>query len=49
MKTVRIPIQQRASIAPLGSAKMMKDKLRASNAALVNSMTLLLLLHANHV
>ena len=35
-------------IVPLDAVKMMKDKLRASNAALVNSTILLVLLHASH-
>ena len=36
-------------IVRLVSVKVTKDKRRASNAALVNSMTLLVLLHASHV
>jgi len=37
MKTVKIPTQQRVSVAPLVLVKVIKDKLRAYRAAPVNS------------
>jgi len=37
MKTVKIPIQQRVSVAPLVLVKVIEDKLRAYRAAPVNS------------